>query len=260
MRGIGVVGSIVALAAIAIGCASPPSKAMVAPPPPSLPLPITVVDCPSDAAACIDLAEAKGCTTGPEDVDGFEDDDGCADLDNDMDRLLDSEDKCPDEPEVYNGFDDEDGCPDKSICVFGGGKLTILDVVRFDDKGVKVAAESMPIVDAIVATLKGNPQIQLVEIEGHSDERGDEKVNLAITDKRAKAVMALLIEKGVDKSRLRAKGFGEYCPLDPAHTEEAWAKNRRVAFRIATYDGQKDYEELGCATAKAKGVVSDAVP
>jgi hypothetical protein len=72
--------------------------------------------------------------------------------------------------------------------------------------------------------------------------------------------MALLIEKGVDKSRLRAKGFGEYCPIDPGHDEDAWAKNRRVNFRIAKFDGQKDYEELGCSAAKAKGVVSDPVP
>ena len=50
------------------------------------------------------------------------------------------------------------------------------------------------------------------------------------------------------------------CPVDLGHSEEAWAKNRRVGFRIAKYDDQKDYEELGCAAAKAKGVTYDPVP
>ena len=227
----------------------------------ALPPPIAVVDCPSDAAQCEELAVANECTTGAEDFDGFEDADGCADVDNDRDGIPDASDKCPNEPETYNGIDDEDGCPDKSVCFFGGpSAITIFDVVRFDDKGVKIAAASLPILDALATALKGNPQIQLVQIEGHSDERGDAKVNLAITEKRAKAVMDVLIAKGVPKDRLRAKGFGEYCPVDPAHDEQAWAKNRRVAFRIAKYDDQKDYEELGCAEAKANGVVSYRVP
>ena len=52
------------------------------------------------------------CEAGPEDLDGFEDDDGCADLDNDEDGVLDEHDKCPDEPEDIDGFEDDDGCHD----------------------------------------------------------------------------------------------------------------------------------------------------
>jgi outer membrane protein OmpA-like peptidoglycan-associated protein len=53
------------------------------------------------------------CPQGPEDVDGFQDDDGCNDPDNDGDGLLDANDRCPNEPETKNGFEDEDGCPDE---------------------------------------------------------------------------------------------------------------------------------------------------
>jgi uncharacterized protein (TIGR03382 family) len=56
---------------------------------------------------------APVCPRGPEDVDGFEDGDGCADPDNDKDGLKDEQDRCPNEPETKNGFEDEDGCPDE---------------------------------------------------------------------------------------------------------------------------------------------------
>ncbi|WP_224372498.1 Ig-like domain-containing protein [Hyalangium versicolor] len=55
---------------------------------------------------------AKVCPEGPEDVDGFQDDDGCADPDNDGDGILDVKDRCPNQPETKNGFEDADGCPD----------------------------------------------------------------------------------------------------------------------------------------------------
>jgi outer membrane protein OmpA-like peptidoglycan-associated protein len=52
------------------------------------------------------------CPDEPEDSDGFQDDDGCPELDNDTDGVLDAQDKCPNEPEDRDGFDDDDGCPE----------------------------------------------------------------------------------------------------------------------------------------------------
>ncbi len=52
------------------------------------------------------------CPDEPEDIDGFEDYDGCPDYDNDRDGILDIRDKCPNEPEDFDGFEDLDGCPD----------------------------------------------------------------------------------------------------------------------------------------------------
>lgn len=52
------------------------------------------------------------CIIAAEDIDGFQDSDGCPDPDNDMDRILDINDKCPNEGEDFDGFEDEDGCPD----------------------------------------------------------------------------------------------------------------------------------------------------
>jgi thrombospondin type 3 repeat protein len=52
------------------------------------------------------------CPTEPEDRDGFEDADGCPELDNDRDGIPDTQDRCPNHAEDKDGFEDEDGCPD----------------------------------------------------------------------------------------------------------------------------------------------------
>jgi len=172
------------------------------------------------------------CPNDPEDKDGFEDEDGCPDPDNDHDRIPDKDDKCPNEPETYNGFEDEDGCPDRGRVVVTETSIEILDVIYFEYDKAVILPKSYPILDAIAATLQGNPSIQLIEIQGHTDERGDDAYNLDLSDRRAKAVMKYLVDKGVDAKRLTAQGYGETQPLDRRHVEAAWAKNRRVAFLI----------------------------
>ena len=172
------------------------------------------------------------CPNDPEDKDGFEDADGCPDPDNDKDRILDKDDKCPNEPETYNGYQDEDGCPDRGRVVVTDTSIEILDMIYFEYDKAIIKKESYPILDAVAATLQGNPSIQLVEIQGHTDERGDDAYNLDLSDRRAHAVRQYLIDKGVDEKRLTAQGYGETQPLDRRHNEAAWAKNRRVAFLI----------------------------
>ena len=56
--------------------------------------------------------ERDHCPGAAEDVDGFEDADGCPDPDNDLDGIDDIRDKCPNEPEDYDGVADDDGCPE----------------------------------------------------------------------------------------------------------------------------------------------------
>ena len=58
------------------------------------------------------LVEKDKCPSIPEDIDGFEDNDGCPEFDNDKDGIFDTQDACPDVPEDYDGFRDEDGCAD----------------------------------------------------------------------------------------------------------------------------------------------------
>lgn len=67
-------------------------------------------DLDNDGDGVIDSKDK--CAIAAEDIDGFQDSDGCPDPDNDMDRILDINDKCPNECEDFDGFEDEDGCPD----------------------------------------------------------------------------------------------------------------------------------------------------
>jgi outer membrane protein OmpA-like peptidoglycan-associated protein len=193
-----------------------------------------------DTDGCPDLDNDKDgipdkldlCPNDPEDKDGFEDEDGCPDPDNDHDRILDVNDKCPNEPETYNGFEDEDGCPDKGMVIVQRGKLEILDKIYFETDKDIIMAKSFPLIDAIAATIKGHPEIALLEIQGHADERGDDEHNLDLTDRRAHSVMRALEDRGVELGRLRARGYGETKPVCTQHNEECWSKNRRVEFII----------------------------
>ncbi|HVZ70783.1 MAG TPA: OmpA family protein [Polyangia bacterium] len=172
------------------------------------------------------------CPNDPEDKDGFEDQDGCPDPDNDKDRILDVNDKCPNEPETYNGFEDDDGCPDKGRVIVRKGKLEILDKIYFETDKDEIKQISFPLLDAIAATLNGNPQIQLIEIQGHADERGDDAHNLDLTERRAASVRRALEERNVLPGRMKSHGYGETKPVCTQHNEDCWSQNRRVEFII----------------------------
>jgi outer membrane protein OmpA-like peptidoglycan-associated protein len=172
------------------------------------------------------------CPNDPEDKDGFEDKDGCPDPDNDKDRILDVNDKCPNEPETYNGVEDEDGCPDKGKVIVRRGKIEILDKIYFETDKADIKPVSFPLLDAIAATIKGNPQLQLLEIQGHADERGNDDYNLDLTDRRAASVRRAMEERGVETERLRSRGYGEQKPICTGHNENCWSQNRRVEFII----------------------------
>ncbi len=216
--------------------------------------------CPDDDNDKDGIPDKKdACPNDAEDKDGFEDEDGCPDPDNDKDGILDVHDKCPNEPETYNGFQDEDGCPDKGSVMIEGNNIIILQKIKFKTASAEILPESNPILDAVSTTIIHHPEFSLMEIAGHADERADPLYNLRLTQDRVNSVMAALIQRGVDKSKLRSKGYGEYCPEDPGHNEKAWETNRRVEFKIVkTKDGPSGVE-LGCANATANGVKPDPV-
>ena len=67
-------------------------------------------------------------------------------------------------------------------------------------------------------------------VEGHCDERGTTEYNLALGERRATETKKYLVELGVPEGRIKTISYGEERPLDPGHTEAAWAKNRRAQF------------------------------
>jgi outer membrane protein OmpA-like peptidoglycan-associated protein len=189
------------------------------------------------------LDEDDLCPNDPEDRDNFEDEDGCPDPDNDQDRILDVDDSCPNDPETYNGFEDEDGCPDRGSVIIEENQIVILEKIYFETDSAVIQERSFPIIDAVAATLNGNPQITLVEVQGHADERSSDDYNIRLTRDRAASVVEALVQRGVMRDRLRSGGYGERCPVDPRHNAEAWDRNRRVEFKIIrTEDGDTNVE------------------
>jgi len=74
-------------------------------------------------------------------------------------------------------------------------------------------------------------------IEGHCDERGTEEYNRSLGERRALALREALARIGVDPMRIRTISYGKDQPIDPAHNEAAWAKNRRGQFIWCTPKG-----------------------
>lgn len=194
------------------------------------------------------------CPNDPEDMDGFEDRNGCPDPDNDADRILDVNDQCPNDPETYNGKDDEDGCPDKGDVVLTDTDIMILKKVYFEYDSAVIKPVSYNILDAVAATINNNPQIDFIEVQGHADERGDDKYNLRLTDERAAAVVTYLVKKGVSRDKMRSVGYGEYCPVDNDSNEAAWEKNRRVEFKVLSVNGQSTGVKPACDRAQVAGI------
>jgi OOP family OmpA-OmpF porin len=164
------------------------------------------------------------CPDEAEDFDKWEDVDGCPEIDNDKDRINDTEDACPNPEEggditttqeTVNGKDDEDGCPDRGRVIVTDVGIEILDKVYFElDKDI-IMSKSFPILDAVAATLEGTVDIQLIEIQGHTDDQGGDAYNLDLSNRRAASVRRYLIEKGIAAERLTSQGYGESQPIKP---------------------------------------------
>ncbi|MGC9325044.1 MAG: peptidoglycan-associated lipoprotein Pal [Desulfomonilia bacterium] len=103
--------------------------------------------------------------------------------------------------------------------------------IHFDFDKFNLLPEARKILAEKASFLNANPQIN-IQIEGHCDERGTSEYNLALGERRAKAAQDYLVFLGINPDRLSIISYGEERPLDPAHNEEAWAKNRRAQFVI----------------------------
>lgn len=96
------------------------------------------------------------------------------------------------------------------VPINSNGAVT-LDNVFFDLDSYVLRKESYAVLDQFVLFLKDNPTMK-IELQGHTDAQGDDKKNLALSDNRAKSVMAYLIQKGITADRLTSKGYGETKP------------------------------------------------
>ncbi len=205
--------------------------------------------CPLDSDGDGVYDDADKCPGTPEGV--RVDRSGCP-LDSDGDGVYDDLDECPNTPEGVRV--DQKGCPMDSD---GDGIIDTLDQcprtpkgatvnecgcwvckdVNFDFDKSNIKPEYYSNLDMQVDFLKRNPDIT-VEIQGHTDNIGPKEYNQRLSERRARAVMNYLVENGISKERLSAKGYGFSIPMASNETKEGRAKNRRVQFSVCDEEMQ----------------------
>lgn len=174
------------------------------------------------------------CPDEAEDRDGIEDGDGCPEEDPDFDHdgVADNFDECPDAKETINGVDDDDGCPDSGDprVVYDAGQFQVLDSIRFETGSAQLTQDSYPLLDQVALTLKANPEIEHMRVEGHTDDTGPRALNMQLSEERARSVRRYLVQRGVNPSRLSVRSYGPDRPAQEGTDSATRARNRRVEF------------------------------
>ncbi|MBM3333878.1 peptidoglycan-associated lipoprotein Pal [Candidatus Sumerlaeota bacterium] len=111
------------------------------------------------------------------------------------------------------------------------GSVSELQTVYFDYDRHDLRADAQATLDANVKYLAVNADVRIL-LEGHCDDRGTREYNLNLGARRANSVREYLVSKGISPDRLHTISYGEDRPIDPGNSEAAWAKNRRVEFKV----------------------------
>src|SRR5262249_44247887 len=131
--------------------------------------------------------------------------------------------------------------------------------LTFESANTTLDARAQSSLSDVASELQAHPEIKLVEIQGHSDERGDATTNARLARTRATAALDFLAGKGVSRSRLRAAGYGATCPADPScrvagapptcHEASSFDKDRRVPLLVVDW-GSDHFKGKTCETSR----------
>ena len=111
-------------------------------------------------------------------------------------------------------------------------KAIVVENIFYDYNKADIRPDAATELDKLVQTLVDNPDIS-IELSSHTDSRGNDKFNQDLSQKRAQSAVDYIITKGIPKSRITAKGYGETQPvIKNAKTEEEHQKNRRTEFKV----------------------------
>jgi len=202
--------------------------------------------------ACVDVPgmrtddpKTNGCPPD-RDHDGiYDQDDACPDApgpkrpdpsttgcpDRDGDGILDKNDACPDQPGKPDPDPLKHGC---APSIIQDGQIMMVEQVKFATASAKIipGKETQDVLDGVLKVMNEHPEIQVLRVEGHTDNQGGAAMNRKLSADRAASVVKWLVAHGVKRERLKSQGFGPDKPLDDNATPEGRQKNRRVEFHI----------------------------
>lgn len=117
-------------------------------------------------------------------------------------------------------------------------KIEIKDKVFFDTGKATIKPVSFALLNEVAQIIQDYPEIRMVRIEGHTDDRGSESSNQTLSEARATSVLNYLKDQGVEAERMNSVGYGESKPLVKGSNNAAWDKNRRVEFFVEEWDAE----------------------
>jgi outer membrane protein OmpA-like peptidoglycan-associated protein len=167
------------------------------------------------------------CEGEVEDTDGFQDEDGCPDPDNDNDGVLDGDDMCPSEAESANFYRDADGCPERSPVDKGDVLAFAFGFGQLSPTGSKNKAEIIRVAQAISQM----PKAKII-LKVYTDSRSH-RANSRLTERRGERLVAALIKEGVPPDQLEAIGMGDAEPITSSTTTTGRRQNNRVVIDLA---------------------------
>jgi peptidoglycan-associated lipoprotein len=130
------------------------------------------------------------------------------------------------------GADDRNRLEEEAIAARNAALSAIGEQIYFDFDQSDLRSEAREVLNRKAEVLRDYPDIR-IRIEGHADERGTVEYNLALGEKRARAVRDYLANLGVGSDRLRTASYGKERPLDATSSAAAWAANRRAHFAVS---------------------------
>ncbi|MEM1417666.1 MAG: OmpA family protein, partial [Myxococcota bacterium] len=199
----------------------------------------TSLACPAARDVARPLPAPRLPTPTPEDGDG--------------DGIADAVDACPALPESIDGEADDDGCPEPGDAVIVDFAVKLIDAaIRFETDSAQIQRPSFPHLDALAEVFARHPEIRLAEVEGHDAWHPDPEWSSGpvISRDRAQSVVESLVQRGVERERLRGAGYGSRCLLDTRPSRRAYRRNLRVELKIlVTTDGPTGVS-VGCPGAE----------
>ncbi len=122
--------------------------------------------------------------------------------------------------------------PSRPGVVVKKNEIALRRQISFATGSDEILPNSEHILLEVADALLRNPDLELVEIQGHTDNSGARELNMRLSQQRAESVQRWLVQHGVESARLMAKGYGPTRPVAPNITQQNRARNRRVQFRI----------------------------